>query len=46
MIVEPKIHVTGREFSGMLFRLESAGLQVVDRPVVAISRCVVAESSN
>lgn len=46
MIVEPKIHVTGRAFSAMLARLESAGLQVVDRPAVAISRCVVAGSSN
>jgi len=46
MIVEPKIHVTGREFSGMLLRLESAGLQVVARPEVVISRCVVAGRSN
>jgi ubiquinone/menaquinone biosynthesis C-methylase UbiE len=41
LVVEPKIHVTKRSFSAMISRLETAGLQIVDRPHIAISRSLV-----
>ena len=41
LVVEPKIHVTKRSFSAMISRLESSGLQIVDRPNIAISRSLV-----
>ena len=42
LIVEPKFHVTGKDFHKMISRLESAGLKITDRPGVAISRSLVA----
>jgi ubiquinone/menaquinone biosynthesis C-methylase UbiE len=42
LIVEPKFHVTNKEFSGMTARLERAGLKIISLPKVAISRSVVA----
>lgn len=42
-IAEPIIHVTGSDFTSMITRLESAGLQVTERPKISISRSVLAE---
>ena len=41
LIVEPIIHVTKRSFNEMISRLESAGLQIVDRPDITFSRSVL-----
>jgi ubiquinone/menaquinone biosynthesis C-methylase UbiE len=41
LIAEPKIHVTLRSFSSMTFRLEQAGLQITDRPEIALSRSLL-----
>jgi tRNA A58 N-methylase Trm61 len=40
-VIEPKIHVTGKAFESMVGRIEAAGLEIVDRPEVAISRSVL-----
>jgi ubiquinone/menaquinone biosynthesis C-methylase UbiE len=41
MIIEPKFHVTEKSFSQMIGRLESAGLKIVERPKVTLSRTVL-----
>jgi ubiquinone/menaquinone biosynthesis C-methylase UbiE len=41
LIVEPIIHVTKRSFNEMISRLESAGLQIVDRPDITFSRSIL-----
>jgi tRNA A58 N-methylase Trm61 len=40
-IVEPKIHVSGKSFKKMISILESAGLQILERPKVSLSRTVL-----
>jgi len=41
MVIEPKIHVTGREFTEMITHIESAGLKILERPKVALSRSLL-----
>jgi ubiquinone/menaquinone biosynthesis C-methylase UbiE len=43
LIVEPKFHVTVKDFDNMISRLKSTGLQIIQQPKVAISRSVVVE---
>lgn len=40
-IIEPKIHVTKKDFRRMIAKLESAGLKIIEKPVVSISRSVL-----
>ena len=40
-IIEPKIHVTGAEFEKMIAKLEDAGLEIIERPKVTLSRTVL-----
>jgi ubiquinone/menaquinone biosynthesis C-methylase UbiE len=40
-IIEPKIHVTKKSFMKMIIKLESAGLKIIKRPKVSISRSVL-----
>ena len=40
-IIEPKFHVSGKSFKKMITVLESAGLRIIDRPKVSISRTVL-----
>lgn len=46
LIVEPIIHVTKRSFNDMIIRLESAGLQITDRPDITFSRSVLLEGET
>jgi ubiquinone/menaquinone biosynthesis C-methylase UbiE len=46
LIVEPKIHVTGKSFNKMIDILEVAGLQIIERPEVSISRAVLVQIRN
>ncbi|MFZ0283152.1 MAG: class I SAM-dependent methyltransferase [Bacteroidales bacterium] len=46
MIVEPKIHVTGRSFKKMIDRLESAGLEIIKWPKVRLSRTVLLSAAG
>jgi len=41
LLVEPVIHVTKRSFNKMIARLESAGLQIIERPQITFSRSVL-----
>jgi ubiquinone/menaquinone biosynthesis C-methylase UbiE len=41
LIVEPIIHVTKRSFNDMITRMESAGLQIIDRPHITFSRSIL-----
>jgi ubiquinone/menaquinone biosynthesis C-methylase UbiE len=41
MIIEPKIHVTEKSFKKMINRLELAGLEIIERPKVCLSRTVL-----
>ena len=41
LIVEPIIHVTRRSFSELINKVESAGLQIIARPVIAFSRSLL-----
>ena len=43
LIVEPIIHVTKRSFNDMIVRLESAGLQIIDRPDITFSRSILVD---
>jgi ubiquinone/menaquinone biosynthesis C-methylase UbiE len=43
LIVEPKIHVTGKSFNIMINMLETAGLQIIERPEVSISRTILVQ---
>ena len=40
-IVEPRIHVNEKSFINMVARLESAGLKIIERPKISISRTVM-----
>lgn len=40
-IIEPKFHVTEKAFNTMVIKLESAGLKIIERPKVSISRSVL-----
>ncbi len=40
-VIEPIMHVTERSFRKMISKIESAGLEIVDRPGVAFSRSVL-----
>jgi ubiquinone/menaquinone biosynthesis C-methylase UbiE len=40
-IIEPKIHVNEKSFMNMAARLESAGLEIIERPRISISRTVM-----
>ena len=40
-IIEPKIHVNKKSFINMVARLESAGLEITERPKISISRTVM-----
>lgn len=40
-IIEPKIHVTEKSFKKMISRLESAGLEIIERPAIWLSRSVL-----
>ena len=41
LIVEPKIHVTGKAFEKMVSRIELAGLEIIESPRVSLSRSVL-----
>jgi ubiquinone/menaquinone biosynthesis C-methylase UbiE len=41
MIVEPKFHVKEKSFKKMIGRLESAGLEIIERPKVRLSRTIL-----
>jgi ubiquinone/menaquinone biosynthesis C-methylase UbiE len=41
LCVEPKIHVTRSAFSAMVSVIESAGLEIISRPHIAISRSLL-----
>jgi len=45
-IIEPKIHVTEKSFNKMITILESAGLEIIDRPKVPLSRTVLLTVMN
>jgi len=45
-IVEPKFHVTKKSFSLMIRKLESIGLEVLDRPGVFYSRTVLLKNKK
>ena len=40
-IIEPKIHVSGKEFDEMTVKLEALGFKIIDRPKVFFSRTVL-----
>ena len=40
-IIEPKIHVTEKSFKKMISRLESTGLEIIERPAIWLSRSVL-----
>jgi len=40
-IIEPKIHVTKKSFTKMIIKLESAGLKIIERPKVTLSRSLL-----
>lgn len=44
LVVEPKIHVTRKSFEAMITRLESAGLHIISKPDIAISRSLLLEA--
>ena len=46
LIVEPKIHVTDKSFGKMIARLESAGLEIIERPKISLSRAVLLAVRN
>lgn len=41
MIIEPKIHVNEKSFNNMIGRLELAGLEIIERPKIWLSRSVL-----
>lgn len=45
-IIEPKIHVTKKTFTKMIIKLESAGLKIIERPEVSISRSVLLSAGS
>ena len=40
-IIEPRIHVTEKSFKMMISRLESTGLEIIERPGIWLSRSVL-----
>ncbi len=44
LIVEPIIHVTKRSFNDMIVRMESAGLEIFDRPDITFSRSILLDT--
>ena len=44
-IIEPKIHVTEKSFDKMITKLESAGLKIIEKPKVSLSRSVLLSPS-
>jgi ubiquinone/menaquinone biosynthesis C-methylase UbiE len=40
-IIEPKIHVTEKSFKKMITKTESAGLEIIERPKISLSRTVL-----
>ena len=40
-IIEPKFHVTEKSFKKMITRIESAGLEIIERPKISLSRTVL-----
>ena len=45
-IIEPRIHVTEEEFTKMIIRIESAGLEIIERPKISLSRSVLVRIRN
>ena len=45
-IIEPKIHVMENSFKKMITILESAGLEIIERPEVSLSRSVMLQIRN
>lgn len=45
-IIEPKFHVSEKSFKNMISLLESAGLEIIDRPKVSLSRTVLLKVRN
>jgi ubiquinone/menaquinone biosynthesis C-methylase UbiE len=45
-IIEPKIHVTKKSFTKMIIKLESAGLKIIERPKISISRSVLLSAGS
>ncbi|MCU0457079.1 MAG: class I SAM-dependent methyltransferase [Bacteroidales bacterium] len=41
MVIEPKIHVTAREFKNMILHIDSSGLKIIERPKVTLSRSLL-----
>jgi ubiquinone/menaquinone biosynthesis C-methylase UbiE len=41
LVAEPKFHVTKSDFAAMISTIETAGLQIIERPHVPISRALV-----
>lgn len=46
LIVEPKFHVSGREFDEMLESLTKMGFKIVERPKILFSRSVLLKNGN
>jgi ubiquinone/menaquinone biosynthesis C-methylase UbiE len=46
LIVEPKFHVTAKDFNKMISTLQSEGLKIILEPSVAFSRSVLVERSD
>jgi ubiquinone/menaquinone biosynthesis C-methylase UbiE len=46
LVSEPKIHVTKSDFSAMVSRLESAGLQITGHPQISLSRSLVLKAKT
>jgi ubiquinone/menaquinone biosynthesis C-methylase UbiE len=40
-IIEPQLHVSEKSFNNMIFRSEMAGLEIIERPKVCLSRTVL-----
>ena len=45
-IIEPKFHVIKKTFTKMIIKLESAGLKIIERPKVSISRSVLLSAGS
>jgi ubiquinone/menaquinone biosynthesis C-methylase UbiE len=44
-IIEPKFHVTEKSFNKMITSIEAAGLEIIERPKVSISRSVLLKAT-
>jgi ubiquinone/menaquinone biosynthesis C-methylase UbiE len=45
LIIEPKIHVTKKSFDRMIILSESAGLKIINRPKISLSRSVMLQAT-